>query len=171
MSIIGLAGPAFRRSGRLSSNVRPHRMTDDDLRRKLLRDYLGELFIMALVTSFAGVLLYYLMQMAFTQGTIVLNGGPRNGPVVPVELTWISTPYAMNGALCLYLAFFGFIASLMASPAYHVLRTGAPKLRLPRVPKTSAARTVRRIYFAALCLLALVGTALVLAQYLLTSRL
>ena len=145
-------------------------MTDNDLRRKLLRDYLVELVIMVLITVLVGTLVYNLMQLAFTRGIIVLNAGPRSGPVVPVEISWTSTPYAMTGALCLYLAFFGFIVPFTASPAYHVLRTGATKLRLPRVPKLSSGRAARKIYFIALCLLAVIGTTLVLVQYLLISH-
>jgi hypothetical protein len=145
-------------------------LTDDALRRKLLRDYLGELVIMTAIAVVVGALVFNLLHMALTRGIIVLNAGSRSGPVVPVEITWNATPFALAGALCISLAFFGFVASLTVSPAYHVLRTGVPSLQLPRIPKSHQAKLARRFLFTTMSLLATLGASLVVVQYLLLGR-
>jgi hypothetical protein len=142
-------------------------LTDDDiLRRKLLRSYLGELAAMCAVAGFVGALVYNLLHFAIVRGVLVLNAGRRSGPVVPVEITWNEAPVAFVGVVCLSLFFFGAVASLTASPVYHVLRTGFPNLQLPRVPRSETLRAAKRLYFSGLALVALLGTGLVLAQYL-----
>lgn len=142
-------------------------MTDDELRRRLFRQQLGELVVIAAAVGFIGYWSWTLFASAFQHGAITLYAGGRAGPKAPVLLKLNELPWGVVGVLLVYGAFAGLIARIVASSAYHVVRTGVPRLRLPRVPRNKVLRAVSVLHIGAMLLVGSFGIFLVFVQYLL----
>jgi len=142
-------------------------MTDEELRRRLFRQQLGELAVLAAVVCFVAHWGWTLFASVLQSGAITLYTGGRVGPKVPVVLRLGELPYGVVGVLLLYAAFAGVAARFLASPAYHAIRTGIPRLGLPRVPRNRVLRMASSLHFGIMVLVASVGVMLVYVQYIL----
>lgn len=138
-------------------------MTDEALRRRLLRSYLGELAVMAVVAAAFAYWTWPLFASAFGHGLVTLYPGAPGSAKTPSVLTLATAPYAVAGVLLLYGAGLGWVATLVVRPAYHVLRTGLPAAGLPRVPRAPL-RKLATCYLRFLMALAGIGVALIALQ-------
>ncbi|MFC0252908.1 hypothetical protein [Massilia consociata] len=55
-------------------------MIDDELRRRLLRDYLGQFAAILVMVDFVAYICWPLLTLAFEKDALVLNAGSRTGP-------------------------------------------------------------------------------------------
>ena len=140
-------------------------MTDDELRRRLFWQQLGELLLVVAVASFVAYWAVGLVLDVLREGRITLYAGGRAGPKTPVHLSMQDVPFGVLGAVLLFSAFAIGTMRLVASPAYHVLRTGLPSRKLPRVPRSLWARRISGIHFGLVLVLAAFGVGLVAFQY------
>ncbi len=140
-------------------------MTDEELRRRLFRQHLGELALIAALVCLVAYGTWTLFGSVFQNGAIALNAGGRLGSRGAVVLKLSELPYGVVGVLMLCAAFAGLVTLLLASPAYHVIRTGIPQLKLPRVSRTRGLRRASLLYFGTMLLVASVGVGLVFVQY------
>lgn len=140
-------------------------MTDDELRRRIFWQQLGELILVVAVSSIVTYWSVGLLLDVLREGQITLYAGGRGGPKTPVHLSMQEVPFGVLGALFLFFAFALGTTRLVASPAYHVLRTGFPTLRLPRVPQSLWVRRISGTHFGLVLVLAALGVVLVACQY------
>lgn len=140
-------------------------MTDEELRLRLFRQQLGELLLVAACASVVGYPVMELAVSAIQDGQVTLYVGGRGGPKTPVVLTVTELPYGVAGAVLIFGSFAVGLLRLVVSPAYHALRTGVPRLGLPRVPKSLWVRRVMAVHLGAVLMFGALGAALVFVQY------
>ena len=140
-------------------------MTDDELRRKLFWQQLGEFLVVAACASTVAYWAAQLLFSAIEDGQVTLYAGGRSGPRTPVKLSVEELPYGVAGAVLLVCSFAIGVLRLLSSPTYHVLRTGIPRLALPRVPTSPWLRRATTAHFGAVLFLGALGVVLVVIQY------
>ena len=140
-------------------------MTDDELRRKLFWHQLGELLLVAVCAGIIGYWSIQLLASAVQDGQITLYAGGRSGPKTPVTLSIEELPFGVVGAVLIFLSFSIGLLRLISNPAYHVLRTGVPRLALPRVPRSTWMQRFMGTHFGVVVALGALGAILVFLQY------
>jgi hypothetical protein len=140
-------------------------VTDDELRRRIFWQQLGELLLVVAVASIVAYWSVGLVLEMLREGRITLYAGGRGGPKTPVHLSTREAPFGVVGTVLLFCAFAIGTVRLVASPAYHVLRTGLPSLKLPRVPRSLWMRRISGTHFGLVLVLAALGVGLVVYQY------
>lgn len=132
-------------------------MNDQSLRRRLLREHLVDLVVLALSMVVISYFLALSVQSIIDNGTITLNAGSRWGLPQPVTLQLSQIPFAMVGVLLIIGGFAGLMASFLFRPAYHLVRLSVPDWQLSRVP---SARFLRRVSNVQLTFIFLAGIGL-----------
>lgn len=123
---------------------------------------------MAVIVALVTCVSWSVLASAFQTGAVTLHVGGQTGQKVPVVLRFDELPYGVLGVLLLYVAFAGSVARLMIRPAYHVIRTGIPRLDLPRIPGNNM-QAISTLHLRLMLVVAGTGAVLVGLQYVLLS--